>query len=436
MARVLNGSTDSIGITGVAQTGQNMFSFWIRPGALPAAGDLDIIFTYYDQSESEPYLTYDKLFYLNSAGIIKFYIYDGAERRVASTTALVVGTWYHIGARTDGTNISIYVNGVREAQTAAGASYTSYADPALRIGGTTQTVNDGESTRTRFNGRIADLAGWTAGSDAELEALAKGRSPLKINRVANRLFYIPLLGQASTEPDYFGGGVSGVVSGTTLADHAPVHRGGSIIWIPGQLAGGGGTPQELAATGTVLVQGTAALTAQKPLAAVGTVAVQGTAALSVGKPLGASGEVLVQGAAELRVQKPLAATGVVQVEGAAQLSGAVEMEAHGTVQVQAGAELSVGKPLGASGSVLVEGTAGLQVVHALATVGSVSVEGGAVLEVRKLLASSGQVLVQGSANLQVGTILVLEIIDRDLLFQRTIARDLGFTRAIERNLRF
>lgn len=198
----------------------------------------------------------------------------------------------------------------------------------------------------------------------------------------------------------------------------------------------GGTPQALESTGTVLVQGTAALLLQKLLAAVGEVLVQGTAALSVSKPLASAGEVAPQGAAGMSVQKPIEAQGTVQVQGSVSLSGAAELQTNGTVLVQGSAQLSVTKPLGSTGEVAVSSSTELQVIRGLATVGTVQLEGGAVLQVQKLLSSSGQVVPQASAELQVGELLILEIIDRTLLFQRTIERDLEFARTIERTLRF
>jgi hypothetical protein len=54
------------------------------------------------------------LYVLN--GYLHFYFYNGADRTATGTTLLAVGTTYHVAMVSDGTTVSLFVNGVREAQ--------------------------------------------------------------------------------------------------------------------------------------------------------------------------------------------------------------------------------------------------------------------------------------------------------------------------------
>jgi hypothetical protein len=67
--------------------------------------------------------SYDKQLQIDHSGKISFYIYSGTQKRVVSTTTLVLGQWYYVVGTTDDTNINIYINGILENSLPAGASY-------------------------------------------------------------------------------------------------------------------------------------------------------------------------------------------------------------------------------------------------------------------------------------------------------------------------
>jgi len=80
----------------------------------------------------------------------------------------------------------------------------------------------GDSTPgNHFKGRIAEAAVWDAAlTDVEVAALAAGVSPLRV-RSGNLKGYWAVFG-VSPETDFSGRGNNLTVTGTTIADHAPV----------------------------------------------------------------------------------------------------------------------------------------------------------------------------------------------------------------------
>ena len=79
-------------------------------------------------------------------GDIGFSVFD------ASTT-LTIGTneWYHIAATGDGTNVDIYINGVKSATTGVNTLSTGDSTDTPRIGANTSTAG------REWNGRMADV---------------------------------------------------------------------------------------------------------------------------------------------------------------------------------------------------------------------------------------------------------------------------------------
>lgn len=103
---------------------------------------------------------------------------------------------------------------------------------ALRLGKlagsgtTTPCALAGEAgTANLDDGTIAEVTLWAevALTASEISALAQGVSPNLI-RPIGRLFQWPMWGVASPEPDISGSSNNGTVTGTSLADHAPVGR--------------------------------------------------------------------------------------------------------------------------------------------------------------------------------------------------------------------
>jgi hypothetical protein len=78
----------------------------------------------------------DKYIYLDASFRPNFYIYDGTNINTDNTTtALVASTWTLLHGTTDGSNVKIYINGVLKGNVAGGASYASYSNPNILMGG-------------------------------------------------------------------------------------------------------------------------------------------------------------------------------------------------------------------------------------------------------------------------------------------------------------
>ena len=75
-----------------------------------------------------------------------FAINSGSQGVATGTTALVIGTWYHLVGTYDGANVRIYVNGVEEDVTALTGNIVSTTVP-VRIG-----MGSGTSIEEPFDG--------------------------------------------------------------------------------------------------------------------------------------------------------------------------------------------------------------------------------------------------------------------------------------------
>ena len=131
--RRLNGTTDYIDFPGVPQVNQTSVAFFFTPLSLPTGTERDILLTYSNQGETEPFVTHDKQLFLGPDGIVKARVYRGGPVVAASTTALTVGTRYHVGFTVSGTALTIYVNGVAEGTVPATGSFDGYSNPNLRL---------------------------------------------------------------------------------------------------------------------------------------------------------------------------------------------------------------------------------------------------------------------------------------------------------------
>jgi hypothetical protein len=104
------------------------------------------------------------------------------------TSTLSSNTWYRIGGRYDGTNLSAWLNGSKEVDTAS-------ADPAtadnVSIGGL--SGGGGSTSNANDDGHLAELAVWIVDlTDAELLSLGKGVSPLLIRPGSLALYHTML----------------------------------------------------------------------------------------------------------------------------------------------------------------------------------------------------------------------------------------------------
>ena len=193
MALDFDGSADFAVSLPNVQVGNGTIAGWINADALPASTDRDVICTFFRSIETEQFTTHDKQLYLNSAGILKARIYDGGVKTVASTSAVSTGTWHHVAMTIDGTNFRVWLDGANEGSMSAGASYTGYDTPKFAICGLPAALDDGESTRTRLNGKIAEFCIWDAAlTTGEMGALASGAAPVMV-RPSSIVGYWPLM---------------------------------------------------------------------------------------------------------------------------------------------------------------------------------------------------------------------------------------------------
>jgi hypothetical protein len=80
--------------------------------------------------------TADRRLNIGVSGNVIFYIYAGGSVTLTSSTAFANGSFLHIVISATSGNYKMYVNGVQEATSAAGAAYTGYTNPKLAVGKT------------------------------------------------------------------------------------------------------------------------------------------------------------------------------------------------------------------------------------------------------------------------------------------------------------
>jgi hypothetical protein len=101
------------------------------------------------------------LFILNNDGKIRFYLIGGGNVQKISATTLSSNTWYHVTATYDGSGgstayngMNLYINGVKENATNAGAAYNAMTN-------TSQPVEIGRYQANRyFDGKISNASIW------------------------------------------------------------------------------------------------------------------------------------------------------------------------------------------------------------------------------------------------------------------------------------
>jgi len=136
------------------------------------------------------------------------------ERKATTSTGVTVNTWHHgaaVFAAAD--DRRAYIDGGSKGTEATSVIPTGIDKTALGRRGA------GPAFRG-YSGRIAEVGIWdVALTDAEVAALARGVSPLRI-RSSNLLNYYPLMGTVASAPDYGG------------SSHTPSAVGGSPLLAP------------------------------------------------------------------------------------------------------------------------------------------------------------------------------------------------------------
>lgn len=161
------------------------------------------------------------------------------------------------------------------------------------------------------------------------------------------------------------------------------------------------TANDMSATGSLSISGSADLDAIGSLAASGALSVTGAALLDALGQLAAVGSVSIAGSAVLNAVGQLAAAGQLAIVGGAELTnaGSVDMSASGLVAIVGVADLDALGSLSALGDLSIVGFADLDALGSLAASGAVVVVGAADLRALGQLAAAGLISIVGEAEL-------------------------------------
>jgi len=155
---------------------------------------------------------YDQCITLSATPKAVAYTYDTGQKFATGTTTLSNGTWYFLCARfASGSSMEIFVNGTQEATTAIGTPYT-VTSSVFHVSGTSLSS-------TWLDATVANVMVWNVALTAnEIKMAMTGRSV----RPSALILAAPLWATSTTEADLSGLKYNGTVTGTSLADHAPV----------------------------------------------------------------------------------------------------------------------------------------------------------------------------------------------------------------------
>lgn len=168
-----------------------------------------------------------------------FTIFDaGSPNHVDQGSVPALDRWYHVTGTYDGSTLKVRVY---DAVAKTVNNYTSSLSGDIDTGTELLFIGSYQSATlaTRFNGRIGHVRVWKdlALSDAEIDLCRWYQGSYR-----SEVVHLPLIG-ASPEPDFSGGGHSGTVAGSSVADHAPVGPwSGFDLGRHGETAVGGAGP--------------------------------------------------------------------------------------------------------------------------------------------------------------------------------------------------
>ncbi len=120
--------------------------------------------------------TNDRIIGVNTSGTFNFEIFSGAAKIVTSVGAVVPGSIYHVVGVSDGTNITIYINGVSSAQLAAGTAYQGYTAPVFCVG-SIQAGSSGLNSRTNCGDVQIIMANFATEAWTAQEVMGRFVSP-------------------------------------------------------------------------------------------------------------------------------------------------------------------------------------------------------------------------------------------------------------------
>jgi hypothetical protein len=137
--------------------------------------------------------------------------------QAVSASGATVGVWAHCAATFTNSTITAYLNGGN-----SGSGANTVNPPSGYTVANAGARDANSSTANFLAGSIADTAIWTVALTAsEISALANGARPNTI-RPANLIFWWPLGGIQSPEPDLSGKANNGTLTGTAPAFGPPI----------------------------------------------------------------------------------------------------------------------------------------------------------------------------------------------------------------------
>jgi hypothetical protein len=159
----LNGSSDYLTLPQISAynigTGAFTCEAWIYPTTALSAGGYGILNLGDGAVGGGPYTGWGLIINYSSSTTftLAWYRYDGTtETNLNTTTTLGLNQWYHIAAVRSGTNLSLYINGVRGYTTASSTiSYNNINTNPLYVGRRIDGAGGGSNTRY-FGGYISN----------------------------------------------------------------------------------------------------------------------------------------------------------------------------------------------------------------------------------------------------------------------------------------
>jgi len=214
--RRFNGTTDFIDVPSAPQVSTATIAFFFTPLSLPAASERDVLMTYAEEGQVEPFATHDKQLFLTSTGTLKARVYAGSSVIATSSTALTVGRRYHVGMTISNSTLTVYVDGVATGTAAAAGSFAGYVNPRLRIAGLPGPL-EGNAVSTRAHGDVTQIGEWTVAlTAADMASLASGAAVTSIQPNA-----LAIAASLTTDPPSAEVGGPMVLNGTTFVSDTP-----------------------------------------------------------------------------------------------------------------------------------------------------------------------------------------------------------------------
>ena len=196
MARSFDGAADYYSLAANLTSGAQTFAGWFFADS--SAANNTILAT----GNSGGSATNFRVLRAGSTGNLETVINDGVGTSTASSTVgYSTGVWNHGAAVfASSTSRTVYLNGGNS------ATETTSGTPS-GLNRTAVGAKLGNTASGFFDGHLADVAAWNiALSAADIASLALGFSPLLIRPDA-LIFYMPMWGYGSPEPDLRGGQV-------------------------------------------------------------------------------------------------------------------------------------------------------------------------------------------------------------------------------------